>query len=307
MRASSLAALLLVGARSACSATPPATHGTLAGVSIPTGVEAPIRGFAREFIGSRAIPDATVVVLETGQTYRTDKDGRYSFTYPIGARLTLQLQKPGYEPTQADTVTVPAGGLTGAHDDITFQALLVSEYEIFQAIIGARAEPGMCHVATTLAALGKTMDDDLQGEPGARLVLAPAVTEAVFYFGVFKVLGPLDNKTDPFIRNLGTSSVDGGAVVFNLPPRDELYTLSAEKAGVRFSEAKVWCRPGSFVNVSPPRGPTVVGAPGGAEGQPSLSGSSSSSLATRLWTENSTASKGSARTRSSPLATTTRR
>jgi hypothetical protein len=253
--------LLLVAVQGACGPTPAATPGATAKLSTATGPQAPVSGFAREFVSSHPIPDATVVVLETGQEFHTDQAGKYSFTYPVGARLTLQLLKAGFEPTQTDTVTVPAGGLTGAHDNITFQALFVPEYELLQSIIGMHPEPGTCHVATTIAARGKTMDDDPQGEPAARMVLSPATTARVFYFSVFKDRGPLADKTNPFVRTLDASSLDGGAVVFNLPPRDEPYTLSAEKAGLRFSQAKIWCRPDSFINVSPPRGPTVSGDP----------------------------------------------
>jgi len=258
----SIALASLLGAiQAACAASTTAPRDASATVSATAGPGVEIRGFAREFVTSHPIPDATVVVLETGQRFRTDKDGKYAFTYPAGARLTLQLLKDGFEPTQTDTVTVPAGGLAGAHDNITFQALVAPEYQLFQSILGTRAEPGKCQVATTIAARGMTMDDDPQGEPGARLVLSPAPTTPAFYFSVFKDRGPLANKTNPFVRGLDASSGDGGAIVFNLAPRDELYTLSAEKAGLRFSEAKIWCRPDSFINVSPPRGPTVPGDP----------------------------------------------
>lgn len=251
-------ALALFAVQGACAATrPAATQGAPKQQPTVAASEATVSGFAREFVTGHPIPDATIVALETGRELRTDRDGRYSLTYPVGGRLTLQLRKDGFEPLQTETAVVPAGGLTGPHDNITFQALLVPEYKLFQGAIGMRAQPGMCHVVTTIAAYNKTMDDDRQGEPGAHLSISPAASDQVFYFAIFKDRGPLANKTNPFVRTLQEASYDGGAIVANLPPREDLYTLTAVKEGVRFSAAKIWCRPGSLINVSPPRGPTV--------------------------------------------------
>jgi hypothetical protein len=252
------AALAAAGLNGACDACSPAARGTAAAEPAAVASGAPISGFARGYVTGDPIPEATITVLETGRTLKTDRDGKYAFHHPVGARLTLQLTKLGFEPVQTDTVVVPASGLTGPHDNIALQALLKLEYELFQAAIGMRPDPRMCHVATTIAAAGKTVYDHFQGEPGARLVLDPEAPTPAFYFAAFGDKGPLAYQSNPFVRTLEATSQDGGAAVFNLPPRDELYTLTAVKPGVRFSEAKIWCRPGSFINVSPPRGPTVI-------------------------------------------------
>jgi hypothetical protein len=54
---------------------------------------------------------------------------------------------------------------------------------------------------------------------------------------------------------LNKTSEDGGVAFFNLPPRDEPYVISAEKSGVKFTEAVFTCKKGVFINISPPRGP----------------------------------------------------
>src|SRR5579871_2055260 len=73
---------------------------------------APISGFARSFLTGEVISDATITVLETGLTLKTDKNGHFGpFYYPIGDKLTLELSKFGYINTQSATVTVPQQGL----------------------------------------------------------------------------------------------------------------------------------------------------------------------------------------------------
>ena len=53
-------------------------------------------------------------------------------------------------------------------------------------------------------------------------------------------------------------ALDAFSARFNLPPRDEPYTITAVKEGVSFTEAQFICRKGAFINVSPPRGPMAL-------------------------------------------------
>lgn len=65
------------------------------------------------------------------------------------------------------------------------------------------------------------------------------------------------SKTNPFKTHIQTTSKDGGAVIYNLMPSDKLYYLSAKKNGLTFTTEAFLCRPGAFINLSPPHGPTV--------------------------------------------------
>lgn len=219
---------------------------------------APISGFARSFILGLPISNATITVLETGQTITTNSEGRFGpFLYPVGKPITLTIEKFGYKTTQSGTVVVPPAGLTGPYDNITFQVPSIESYYLLAAIIGAKIDDNSCHLATTITAYHKTLDDIPQGEENAIVTLSPAVNAVPFYFDIFKE-GPMKGKTNPFTKGLTMTSEDGGVAFFNLPPRDEPYTLSAIKPSVAFTEAKFVCRKGVFINVSPPRGPMAL-------------------------------------------------
>ncbi len=219
---------------------------------------APVSGFARSFITGTEISDGTITVLETGLQLKTDSHGRFGpFLYPVGKPITLVFEKWGYKTTQSGTTIVPSGGLTGPHDNITFQVPSIETYYLLATIIGVNFDKNSCHVVTTVTAFGKTMDDDEQGEPGAKITLTPYVNEVPFYFDIFTE-GPLKGKTNPFTKGLTLTTRDGGVGFYNLPPRDEPYTISAEKDGVKFTSAQFICRKDAFINISPPRGPMAL-------------------------------------------------
>jgi len=219
---------------------------------------APVSGFARSFLLGTELSDATITVLETGLKLKTDEHGRFGpFLYPVGKPLTMVFNKWGYKTTQSDTVIVPKEGLTGPHNNITFQIPAIETFYMLDLIIGANLDDEKCHVVTTIIANGKTLNDVPQGEENAKLVLSPAVNEPVFYFGIFKD-GMFKGKTNPFPKGLTAATEDGGAGFANLPPRDEPYTITAIKDGKKFSSAQFICRKGAFINISPPRGPMVL-------------------------------------------------
>lgn len=219
---------------------------------------APVSGFARSFLLSKPLSNATITVVETGKTYTTDKDGHFGpFEYPVGKSITLQFDKWGYKTTQSGTFVVPKEGLNGTYDNITFQIPSIESYYLLANIIGAKIDEGSCHFTTTVIQYHKTMDDIPQGEDHAVMQLKPQVSEQPFYFGIYES-GPLKDKTNPFERGLRETSKDGGVAFFNLPPRAEPYVVTAEKNGVKFTTAKFTCKPGVFINISPPSGPMVV-------------------------------------------------
>lgn len=228
--------------------------------TVPSYAEqtAPVSGFARAFVMNSNIQNAKITILETGQELITNDKGKFGpFNYPVGKPITLLMEKMGYQTVQSGTAIVPPEGLTGPYNNITFQAPSIETYFLLAAIIGAKIDPGSCHVTTTITQYHKTLDDIPQGEPGAVVTLVPYVNETPFYFDIFKN-GPLKGKTNPFTRGLTTTSEDGGVAFFNLPPRDEPYTLSALKFGTIFTSAQFICRQGEFINVSPPRGPMAL-------------------------------------------------
>jgi len=218
---------------------------------------APVAGFARSFIFGSAISNAEITILETEQKLKTDNEGHFGpFNYPVGKPITLLLKKWNYKTTQSATIIVPPEGLLGPYNQITFQVPSVESYYILRTIIGGKEDANSCHVATTITAYGKTMDDDPQGEENAYVTFTPHIYTTPFYFDIFKS-GPLEGKTNPFTKGLKNTSEDGGVLLFNLPAQDKLYTLSAQKAGLKFTKVKFWCRKGAFINISPPRGPTA--------------------------------------------------
>tara|TARA_R110000868_G_scaffold244441_8_gene500764 strand:+ start:2066 stop:2830 length:765 start_codon:yes stop_codon:yes gene_type:complete len=232
---------------------------TLCGLSTAAATRtAPVTGFARSFLIGLDLANAKVTVLETGHKFRTDKRGHFGpFQYPVGQPVTLLFEKWGYKTTQSSTIMVPRGGLAGNYDNITFQAPSLETFYFLSNIVGATIDDNSCHVTSTITAYHKTLHDVPQGEENAVVTLTPAVNEVPFYFGIYES-GPLKGKTNPFTRGLTKTSEDGGVAFFNLPPREQPYVMSATKNGVKFSEALFICKKGSFINISPPRGPMVL-------------------------------------------------
>lgn len=81
-----------------------------------------VSGFARSFILGNKLSNATVTILETGEQIKTDSEGHFGpIEYNVGEPITLELKKWNYKTTQSATMIVPKEGLTGPHNNITFQ------------------------------------------------------------------------------------------------------------------------------------------------------------------------------------------
>lgn len=216
---------------------------------------APISGFAQSFLLNMHLANGTVTVLETGQQFKTDKNGHFGpFPYPVGEPITLKFEKWGYQTTQSSTVIVPPEGLTGPYDNITFQVPSIETYYLLANVIGASIDENSCHITTTITAYHKTLEDVPQGIADATVTITPSVNQIPFYFDIFKK-GPLKDKTNPFTRGLTKTSEDGGVALFNLPASEQPYVITAEKQGMKFTESTFICRKGVFINISPPKGP----------------------------------------------------
>lgn len=219
---------------------------------------APISGFARNFVDGKPIANAKITLLETKQQLTTDTQGRFGpFLYPVNQAVTLEFKKWGYKTTQSVTVINPPQGLMTANNNITFQVPSSITFFFFKLIIGAHLDAKYCHVATTITAPNKTLDDPIQGEAHAKIVSNPVIKEKPFYFDLFE-RGPWKTKTNPFTRNLMMTSPDGGVAFFNVPVSDKPYTITAEKKGKQFTRAQFICRQDAFINISPPHGPMLI-------------------------------------------------
>jgi len=190
----------------------------------------------------------------------TDAAGRAVVELPAGEEPSLVLEKHGFVTTQSGTWTVPAGGLEGPQQEITFQTMPDWVIAVARRWLRVPAIAGRYHLATTVTAAGKTLYDPVQGEPGAVIRIhrdGRPLDVTPIYMGIV----PLVHKTNLFMArwHQGTmSSADGGVLIPNLEAGT--YTVSAEAPGRRFSVAKAVIRGDSpeFVNLSPPWGPRVL-------------------------------------------------
>ncbi|MBA3662549.1 MAG: carboxypeptidase regulatory-like domain-containing protein [Gammaproteobacteria bacterium] len=216
-----------------------------------------VSGFAQSFLTAAPIPSATITILENGQKIETNNEGLFGpIPWPIGAPITLTLEKGGFLTTQSGTMIVPQAGLNDPLHNISFQVPSDFAVTLFSYAMGAAFNPNACTVATTVTAYNKTLFDIPQGEADAKTVLFPDTSIKPFYFSIFEK-GWLKDKTNPFSRNLTSTSHDGGVMYINIPPREEPYTLKAFKNNLTFSEVTFKARPGIFINLSPPQGPMV--------------------------------------------------
>ncbi|HHF7349310.1 TPA: carboxypeptidase regulatory-like domain-containing protein [Legionella feeleii] len=220
-----------------------------------------ISGFARSFISGEPIADATITVVENEAiTFKTDANGRFGpFEWPVGKAITLRFEKPGsfwsgYRTTQTATLIPPPEGINNENylKNISFQVPSNLAYTFLSFAMGVTEDPQACQIAATITPPGTTMDDIPQGVEGVKATLSPDVNRKPFYFGIFPVI----HKTNPFIRTLEATSLDGGVAFLNVPPGD--YTLEVTKDNIPFSKVTIKARKGVVVNASPPNGPTML-------------------------------------------------
>lgn len=226
----------------------------------------PVTGFAQSFLFDNKISRAKIAVLETGKIIYSDKKGNFQFCAKPGAQITLLLKKKSFLPwndyktTQSATFVVPKNGFVGRFNNITFQVPTMATYRLLKTIIseerGIQLDPTKCNIVTTVTAFHKTLYDDPQGEPNATVFLQQShkpimLPTQPFYFGI------IAGKTNPFTPKRVTTSLDGGVLIYNLAASNVPYLIFARKKGVQFNAKQFICKPGAFINISPPQGPTV--------------------------------------------------
>lgn len=220
-----------------------------------------VSGFAHSFISEEPIVDAKVTVVENeALTFKTDSAGKFGpFEWPVGAPVTLVLEKPGsfwsgYKTTQTPTIIVPPEGINNPDmfKNISFQVPSNMAYKLLSFAMGFTDDPNLCQIAATVTPPGITMKDIPQGIDGVKVTLSPEVSVKPFYFDIFPVI----HKTNPFVRTLTATSLDGGVAFMNVPPGN--YLMEATKDDISFSKVMITARKGVLVNASPPNGPTVL-------------------------------------------------
>lgn len=227
---------------------------------------APVSGFARSFVSGYPLEGAKITIPELKDDpdqfhIRTDKNGRFGpVSLPVGEQFSLRLEKSGswwsgYKTTQSATFTVPREGINDDNylKNISFQVPSNMAVSILSSAMGVTEDKNKGQIAATVTPPNTTMDDIPQGVEGVQVTLSPdpGINVKSFYFGIF----PIIHKTNPFVRSLQATSLDGGVMFINVP--EGIYTLKAKKEGLEFSEVTVKVSKGVITNVSPPGGPTL--------------------------------------------------
>ncbi len=218
-----------------------------------------VSGVAHSYATGWPIEGAMVTTIEDKAIkLTTDSSGRFGpFEYPIGRPMTLIFEKPGslwsgYKTTQTSTMIVPSEGFNNEDylKNITFQVPSNIVYKFLFWAMGVTENPELCQIATTVTALNKTIEDVPQGIAGVTVEITPKIDNQPFYFGTV----PIFNITNPFVRTLNATTVDGGVAFLNVPEGE--YILEAKKEGMIFSQVEIHARKGILVNASPQHGLT---------------------------------------------------
>lgn len=227
----------------------------------------PVTGFAQALVADTRIQNAKITWLEAQRHYVTNRYGQFQFCAPPGKKMTLFLEKKtafptrNYYPTQTSSVIISPKGFVGKYREMSFQVPRQATFKVLKTLMKIQRHAVMqknaCHVVVTVTDYHKTLADDPQGVEGAKIQLWHAgkrfhLHEKPYYFGIIFL------KTNPLTPKREVTSADGGVLIFNLPPSDTWYRMSATKKGSQFSSAYFWCRPGVFINVSPPHSPSRI-------------------------------------------------
>ncbi|CEG58120.1 peptidase associated/transthyretin-like domain-containing protein [Legionella fallonii] len=218
-----------------------------------------VSGVAHSYATGWPINGATITVIED-ETIKltTDSAGKFGpFEYPIGQPITLVFEKTGslwsgYKTTQTSTMIVTSEGFNNKDylKNITFQVPSNIVYKFLFLAMGVTENPELCQIATTVTALNKTIEDIPQGIAGVTVEITPKIDKNPFYFGTVPIL----DITNPFVRTLSATTMDGGVAFLNVP--EGKYVLEARKEGMTFSQVEIQARKGVLVNASPQRGLT---------------------------------------------------
>jgi len=162
------------------------------------------------------------------------------------AEQVLFLDHPDVLPVQTGILFVPEAGL----EQVSFQTVTWDFYDMFVSLLGVTIDPDLCLIASTVTRRGASLytADANHGMAGATVTIDPpvAASSGPIYFHWYSDAAVLP---DPYITE---TTIDGGVLFVNVAPGT--YRLDGHKDGVSFRPAWVWCRPGVFINASPPHG-----------------------------------------------------
>ncbi len=235
--------------------------------------DAPVEIYAEPAGISKSLQNVTIDNLISGVPLDgvTYFNKLYHFSYPVSQDLTMVFRHEHYKTSQSGTFSVPASGYTGSHNLISWQPILTPLWKALKYATEVEnlttMKTGYCQVIATVTAKGKTLDDDPQGEAGATVdLVSDTWTGSEKPYSKLFYLDILLKKTFPF-PGLEKTSKDGGVIFINVEPGHK-YKIITAKAGVKFTTPAFTCRPELWdqlglnetvlINLSPPRGPTVI-------------------------------------------------
>ena len=227
------------------------------------------------------------------RSWKTDRDGKIHFQWPVGEELTLKLLPNNMNiGMQSVTFVVPEEGLTGAFGEITFQVASVLTYKALKIALQMKyyslGAEDTCNIITTVTPPDKNLNDCPHGLAGVQVELDPPDYDQKYYFGIIE-RGPLQCKTDllsffglaglnylyhryqrPFQQmnregfsspiqplEMDRTTEDGGVMFLNVKVRDEPYTVVASdptNPRKNYTSLRFYCLKGGLVNASPPHG-----------------------------------------------------
>ena len=216
------------------------------------GPEVTVSGRAFTFgpSGDLTLTGAKLYALGFEDAGTTLPEAPYDFTLQALSKRShaFVIEQEGFMPTQTATLEVDETGL----DLVGFQVPTLDLAALLGQFIPAELDATRCQIATTISRLGtEPYGGSGLGLEGVTVELSPALPRDG------KAHGPVYFRyvNDNFIYpdpELTASTIDGGVLYVNVPPGR--YTLTAKKAGHRFTSVTLDCRAGVLVNAAPPRG-----------------------------------------------------
>ncbi len=204
---------------------------------------------------------AEVTVLERPDLRTlTGKRGAFRFDdLKPGSEISLILKHRGYSSVQTRTFTLGNSDIKR----VSFQVPPLAIYAGYCALLNYKPDPKCSQVASTVTRVGESLYWSIgptHGEPNATVTIDPPLPakHGPIYFNL-----NLSDRGLQIIwpdRSLKKTTLDGGVLFVDVPPGE--YTLRAHKPGVKFKPVRIKCRPGRFVNASPPHGLQALPRPG---------------------------------------------
>jgi hypothetical protein len=175
-----------------------------------------LRGDVTDLQG-KAVPDATVSVLETGAQTTSDGEGHYQLMVTAGSTITVRTEAAGFAPGLANAVIVADGQTSTGHD----LALVSKEHLAALAQLAGTGPMDRGVVAVTI----KSMSGACQPE-GGLVAIEPRAFGRVVY-----ARPDADATPEPSLTAMQAGSTRVGAWILGVVPPGAYYSLSFSKPG----------------------------------------------------------------------------